>query len=175
MFLHKREKNVEAEHTLHVVPAGTFQPLHIEDGYHEHDFSLSANIMREFGEEFLGDQDLMTQKPSEVALQDRPGLCALSRMYEIGMLKIYYGGFGLDSLTLKPEVMTIAVCNKQDWVSFVRKWENVKNNEGKVFDAKFSLESIGQMRKNQNFLPAGRGCLALAQRHFEQLVAEGID
>ena len=93
-------------------------------------------------------------------------------MYDLGMLKIYYGGFGLDSLTLKPEIMTIAVCNKKDWISFIKKWKNITNTEGEVFQAEFSLESIDQISKDLNLLPAGRGCLSLAKKHYKQLVSE---
>jgi len=172
MFLHNRHENVEAEHTIHVIPSGTFQPLHERDGFHINDFSLSANILREFGEEFLSDNDLMTPKPYKVVLDERPGLRELKRMYDLGMLKIYYGGFGLDSLTLKPEIMTIAVCNKKDWISFIKKWKNITNTEGEVFQAEFSLESIDQISKDLNLLPAGRGCLSLAKKHYKQLVSE---
>ncbi|MCD4741971.1 MAG: hypothetical protein K8R67_05765 [Desulfobacteraceae bacterium] len=176
MFLQQRTENVEAENTTHVLPSGTFQPLHIEDSFHNRDFSFLSNIIREFGEEFFGDRDLMTQQAREVALKDRPGLRAFSRMVELDIVKIYFGGFGLDSLTLKPEIMTIAVCNKRDWDSFIEQKPTTINDEGTLFEVDFSLESIDRLLSGDALLlPAARGCLVLAKRHFKQLMIDTIE
>jgi hypothetical protein len=52
-YVHKRNavKLVEAINTIHVVPAGKFQPRH--KGYINEDFRLYNNLMREFGKELL--------------------------------------------------------------------------------------------------------------------------
>ena len=54
-YFHQRSKKLaEAMDTFHVVPSGTFQPDSFEDNFHERDFNLFRNIMREFAEELLG-------------------------------------------------------------------------------------------------------------------------
>ena len=116
----------------------------------------------------------MTPHPSALELKKRPGLRKFSRMVENKLFKIYFGGFGLDSLTLKPEIMTIAVCDRRDWDAFINNKQTNSNVEGEVFEVSFSLEAITQWREKKNLLPAARGCLLLAKRHFNQLMRDDL-
>jgi hypothetical protein len=57
-------KQAEGSGTLHVVPAGMFQPMNQDNAFSSIEFSIRRNILREFGEELLGKEELIQEHAS---------------------------------------------------------------------------------------------------------------
>lgn len=177
---HDRSKaNVaEAQGLKHVVPAGTFQPIHREDTYHEQDFSLYANILREFAEELLGDSDITHPVGHRENIYKRESIRPLHHLISIGRGAVYLAGFGIDALTAKPEFLTIMVLVKKDLDrlfsdNFI-KFANA-NKEGAVIQDMFTIEKLEKWRDDPMMLAAGSGCFHQAVTHFSQLSRHGMD
>ncbi|WP_193368499.1 hypothetical protein [Pelagibius marinus] len=175
MWLHSRENAsaiAEAVNTVHVVPAGTFQPVHVEDSFHEQDFSFFANVMREFGEELYGDEEVIDPYRVKHNIFERDSIRPYFRLCSRGLGKLFYAGMGLDCLTLKPEILTIMVFVRKDFedifgpVAF-----DAHNDEGVPFSVPFTKDMIHQRFSDPKTLPAGAGCLYQAYQHFDEIQA----
>ncbi len=173
MWLHSRDDPTtvaEAVKTRHVVPAGTFQPIHVDDSYHEQDFSLFANILREFGEELYGDEEIVHPVGIRHSIYERPSILKYFRLIERGFGKVFYAGFGLDCLTLKPELLTIMVFVRKDFEAFFGRMDFKEHNkEGKPFAVPFKKDKLQYYFSDRKTLPAGAGCLYIAHQHFDEL------
>ena len=166
-YIHQRSavKIAEAINTIHVVPAGTFQPRH--KAYMSEDFSLYNNLMREFGEELLG------QKEFEKMVQDRSNIFDIeilkkySFLIEKNLGKVYYLGMGLDCLTTKPEILTALVFDKEA-VDILLGGCNFEDNfEGEYQEVEFSEEALSMYIQDERILPAGAACLWLVRKNFK--------
>lgn len=171
-LMHHRKSNLaEAMNTLHVVPAGTFQPMCENDVYRSLEFNLRRNILREFGEELLNKETLILQESRlnpEAPFQKDEDLSHLKSIFESDGVDLMFMGLALDCVTLKPEIMTLLIING-DLIS--KKWENLKINwEAKKLEyVRFDRESLDGWLRKPNLLPAASGCLALALHHFDYI------
>ena len=179
-LMHNRRTTTvaEAKGLKHVVPAGTFQPIHRENSNHDLDFSLYANVLRELSEELLGDSDLTHPVGYKENLYDRPSVRPIHHLLNIDRAAIYFAGFGIDALTAKPEFLTIMVLVRQDLENlfpegFLRFAE--ANNEGRVFQEDFTIGKLEKWRDDPKTLAAGSGCLQVAINNFGHLVSYGSD
>ena len=166
-YLHERgEKLVESTNTISVVPAGTFQPRHRDDTYHSQDFNLYTNLMREFAEELLGEEEF---RESRARLTDIFEIDILKKMdffVKRGLIKVYYLGMGLDCLTTKPEILTALVLEREIFDTFIQR-EFVDCFEGKYFEIEFSPDQLRKFTRDKRIVPAGAACLWLIEKNFD--------
>jgi hypothetical protein len=174
MYLHMRNKKTTAEaiNVKHVVPAGTFQPIHMDDGNHEVDFSLYVNVLREFGEELAGDQELVHPRGVRENVLERPSLAPIHKLLRNGKGKMYFAGVTFDSLNLKPEILSILLLSRKDYEKLVGPINPIENYEGDPFAVKFDKKTLEKYAFDENMLSAGAGCLYMAYKNFDQLVKE---
>jgi hypothetical protein len=184
-FVHDRTGKVaEAAGTLHVVPAGTFQP----DGLTEHpsgrDFSLERTIWREFAEELLGQksvEELVLHGKDFLAEAPVRDLHALWTRPKPA-LRIFYLGCGLDPLTLKPELLCMMVVDAREIpVSTpagphlgIRDVDDLKhvfgaNWEGKHDSCALSEKELLRFVRGDRTLAAGAAAMQLAARHVDAI------
>lgn len=166
-YVHRRSnvKLAEAINTIHVVPAGTFQPRHI--GLRKEDFSFYCNIMREFGEELLGHDEFIRMVQDDSNIFDVNVLKQYDLLVKRSLGRAYYLGMGLDCLTAKPEILTALVFDKEAVDVFLRGCKFKDNFEGEHAAAEFSEEALGMYIKDNKMLPAGAACLYLVKKNFE--------
>lgn len=175
MYLHNRNKGTTAEaiNVKHVVPAGTFQPIHIDDGNHKSDFSLYTNMMREFGEELKGDRELFHPKGVLENVLERPSISGLDHLIrQVRRGKVYFGGVTFDCLTLKPEILTVMILYREDYEKFIGPINFQENYEGDPFAVKFNKDTLNQYTFDRDMLPAGAGCLYLAHENYDRLIKD---
>jgi len=177
-LIHKRaEETVEAIGAEHVVPAGTFQPLNQNDAFHKVEFSLRRNVMREFGEELLNNEnkkeelnrDLGAIDPDAPFSED-PELQRLKELFDMPAIRLFFLGIALDCVTTKPEILTVLLVNRENLKSI--RGKPISNWEGHHESVSFSKEQLREWMSHDVMLPAGAGCLALAHRHFDEITEE---
>lgn len=109
-LMHKRSGQfVVADRLYHVVPAGEFAPSDVGLAAVKADFDLWRNIMREYAEELLGMPDAQGQGGRRL---DYAGATPYREMNEAlanNALLVRTFGLGLDPVTFKPELLTVAV------------------------------------------------------------------
>jgi len=171
-LVHEREQRgeaqlAEAQNTLHVVPAGTFQP----DGYKgglERDFSMSRSIVRELAEELLGQKEVEEQTRMGRDFLNEPAVTPYRDALRDGGVKIFYLGTAFDPVTIKPEVMLVVVADAKALEvaccsQFERNWEG----EPVVFD--WTTEWLDEHASSPNTLPAGAACMQRVRHFFPQI------
>jgi len=169
-FLHKRGSGNaalgEAIGQIHVIPAGTFQPLcHFHDkDKNNFEFSFEHNVMREFGEEMVDKEVLIRSlayehSPEDVYLRD-DDLKKTKELFDQGYIEQHYLGCGLDLVSLKMEMMTLLIIHGDKYHSSRLPLKG-SCIEGELDDVpEFCEESLLATLKVQNLLPAGAGCIA---------------
>ena len=110
--LHERNpaKVALAQGVTHVTPAGEFQPRDLSSLASIVDLDLWNNMMREYAEEFLGVEEAQGQPIDErnsILLSNT--MSALDEARRRGQIITRFLGIGLDPLTWKPEILTIAI------------------------------------------------------------------
>jgi hypothetical protein len=174
-FLHERNADsvAVAGSTFHVIPAGVFQPSSIAPWDHENDFDLWRNIMREYGEEFLGlpEADGSSGEPIEYAHVEP--YRSLERARAMGQLRDFYFGTVLDPLTLAAEIITAVVIDDHVFDAVFSNMVSV-NSEGAVVGASdaagrhgipFEEATVRTLLTHPSLAPAAAACLHLAWLH----------
>lgn len=166
-YLHERsEKLAEGMNTIHVVPAGTFEPRHVHDAYHTQDFDLYTNLMREFAEELLGEEEFASSSVKLTDIFQMDILKKINFFVKKGLIKVYYLGIGLDCLSTKPEIFTALVLEREMVDTFL--WSEFKDCfEGKHFEVEFSKDELRRFIEDENIVPAGAACLWLVEKNFD--------
>ncbi|MBK3571427.1 hypothetical protein [Streptomyces sp. MBT62] len=113
-YLQRRTGVATARGTVHVVPAGEFQPSGGPPDGHTHggaDFDLRSTMIREYAEEFLGfpDSTNPTNRGAPINFQDERRYAEVERALRGGGAKCHYLGVGLYPLTWKPEILMVCV------------------------------------------------------------------
>jgi hypothetical protein len=170
MYLHSRsEKVAEGINTKHVVPAGTFQPIHHDDSYHERDFNFYVNIMREFGEEFYGDKDLVLPVNEKEDILKRKSIRKYHYLITQNRAKVFYLGIGLDCLTLKPEILTAIIFKLKDFDELFGGVNLKPNNEGIPYAVDLTRDNLKSYSKDITMLPAGAGCMYQTLQFYDDI------
>ncbi|GGN78511.1 hypothetical protein [Nocardia rhizosphaerihabitans] len=171
-LIHKRAASVVvAPGLFHVVPAGEFAPSDISLAAIERDFSLRRNIEREFAEELLGDIDAQGSGGKFLDYDNEPPYRELGAAVSAGELKYYALGLGLDPLTWKPELLTVAVFRHG---SFDRIFGGgiVGNFEGTVITgSQFDCNQVDNYLNSANTRLGTKACLQLAWKHRGTLLS----
>lgn len=181
-LLHKRGSGSrllgEAIGQTHVIPAGTFQPLCVDNSSDAKafEFSFEHNVMREFAEELLDKETLIRHwapecHPSDIYKRDND-LRKLKDLFDQGYVKQYFLGCGLDLVTLKLEIMSLVLV-RMDKYQAENLWIGGSKIEGKLDTwPEFSKESLKKTMAIGNLLPAGAGCIAQSYFLYEQIQDE---
>ena len=187
-LLHKRdETQLQAQNTTHVLPAGGHQPF--AKGASKPDTAIWRTVVREFLEELFDKEELYRQPETWEDFLVKRGVANLVRLFfrrSDPLAKIFLLGFGLDPVTLKPEVLVAITI---DWARLESSgpppklsfnWE-VKagkaqssrhqwvplSKENLLMQARGRVQSIGDAFLDT--LPAGAACMELAAVHFDEI------
>jgi hypothetical protein len=192
-YLHEREpKKVGlSAGTVHVVPAGEFQPVGDRQRALEDDFDLLHIITREYAEEFCGVAEARDREAPPIDYQNDPRYAPIYRALRSSGVLVRYLGIGLYPLTWKPEVLIVCIFDDKTFDRLFRNLEALDNAEGPLHlppppaiprsrlknlrkdrsygGWDFTEENVRHWRDNSQTLPAGRACLGLAWRHRSEL------
>lgn len=177
-ILHERnpERVALAQGVIHVTPAGEFQPKDMSSRASVADLNIWNNITREYAEEFLGIEHAQGQ-PIDIREDDRfrQASALLRDAYATGEVVVRFLGVGLDPLTWKPEILTVAIFSA---TAFDRIFADIvyENDEGRLVFAddraragiSFTEENV-EYRIGSRMLTAGQACLRLAWLHRVEL------
>ncbi|MGN2638673.1 hypothetical protein ACTD5D_21370 [Nocardia takedensis] len=162
-LIHKRADTVAVASGLyHVVPAGEFTPSDLSLEAVKRDFSLERNIAREFSEELLGNSDAQGQGGKHIDYETESPYRELDESVRSGDLNYYALGMGLDPLTWKPELLTVAIFRGS---SFERIFGGrmTGNFEGTIVEGvRFEEEHIAAYLQSSNIRLGARSCLLLS-------------
>ncbi len=189
-LLHKRdETQLQAQNSVHVLPAGGHQGY--SKGAAREDTAIWRTVVREFFEELFDKESLYNQSESLEDVLLNPDIETLTRIFFHGEdpgARIYLHGFGLDPITLKPEVIVTIVV---DWKIVQKKfpklqlkynWEVARKDSSRHQWVKLSKEnlirqaggyaqSLGDV--DLSTLPAGAACMLFAAEHLDQIMGNG--
>lgn len=170
-YFHKRQSKELAEgmNTFHVVPAGTFQPDSFNDNFHDRNFNLLRNILRELAEELLGKDELSDIIKDEKNFMEESPILEYVSLFKDSNAKFFFLGLGLDPLTTKPEILTCIVIDGSKVGSEIN-LDFKDNFEGEHFIVPFTKEDIRKYLQDENTLPAGAACLAIIEKQYEYFV-----
>lgn len=164
--------------TLHVMPAGVFQPSSILPGAQVDDFDLWRNVMREYSEEFLGNHE-HGGDGAPVDYTETP-FSTMDAAQANGRFRVYYLGLAMDALTLYGEVLTVAVIEPDAYDDLFSGMVDT-NDEGSVVTIggtnarttaiPFDHLTVPRLLEHEALAPAAAGCLSIAWEHRESLLA----
>jgi transcriptional regulator with XRE-family HTH domain len=180
IFLHERNADsvAVAGSTVHVMPAGVFQPSSVSPWDHSADFDLWRKIMREYAEEFLGvpEADGSSGEPIDYARTEP--YRSLERAREKQQLRVYFFGIVLDPLTLAAEIITAVVLDHQVFDTVFANMVQA-NSEGTVVapggntpraGIRFNQATVQGLLARPSLAPAAAACLELAWLHRHALL-----
>ncbi|GLY99885.1 hypothetical protein [Actinoplanes sp. NBRC 103695] len=176
IFLHERSGIALAIATdlYQVIPAGAFQPAsRMPQGYLEDDLNLWRNVMREFAEELLGEDEYSGAKSGRPIDYDQGLFGRLEQGIQDDKLSVYCFGFGLDPLTLTADWLTVAVFDEE---FFSTAFPDVveENSEGGVIkNIPFTQSTVERL--GHTLAPSGAACLALAWENRELLLGSALN
>ncbi|MFF1380965.1 hypothetical protein [Streptomyces sp. NPDC058308] len=111
-YLHRRTSVATARGTVHVVPAGEFQPSGGPHSGHTtggDDLDLRSTIIREYAEELLGAPDVNDPRTHGTPVDFTAQHADVESALRGGGARCHYLGCGLYPLTWKPEILTVCV------------------------------------------------------------------
>lgn len=193
-FTHlRRRKVMEGQNTVHVVPAGTHQPLGESTPA---DRSIWMTAFRELCEEVFGVREAIRRDALEVDFMDLPEVRRIEAALLSGAAddpepaaRFYLLGVGLDPVTTKPEILVAIVI---DWRKAARRWRHGDipfghkfNEEGKASPRPLSREELriwalappqklDDTDQMVSTLPAGAACMLLAAREPAYGILTGL-
>jgi len=176
LILNKRSPKMgETPDLLHIIPAGTFQPNAPDDRFHEHEFSFTENIIREFVEELLEDHLIRQQHAPNVYnvndMYGEKGKAFRKEIIKSQNCELVYLGLVIDPINLKPEIHTVLMLHECHLLracgpELVTSWET---HVGTLEFREFSPASLRELLEKTSLVPTGRANLWLALYHFNEL------
>ena len=178
--LHRREAAsvALAGATLHVMPAGVFQPSSTMPWDQANDFDLWRNMMREYAEEFLGDPEADGESGDPIDYAETEPYRSLERARAEGRIRPWCFGVGLDPLTLAGEILAITVADADVYDEVFATMVD-RNAEGAVAGADqqrpqdgiaFTGENITRLLSNEPLAPAAAALLHLAWEYRDLIL-----
>ena len=158
MVLMERKGSVATAHgVFHVMPAGEHQPPATPRPLStDPDLDLWRTIVREYGEEFLGAEEI---RDPAMWLDDEP-YRSIVRARADEKVKPWYLGVGLDPLTFKAEILIACVWQEDTYEQIFGRL--VPTPEGRSFEIAFDGQQVEFYTRLERTLPAGVACLLLA-------------
>lgn len=161
--------------TVHVIPAGEFQPTSDALPDWEKHCTLWQTILRETAEEILNhpEAESHAKQMEELALLEP--ISSMLRLIRSGKWKTYFMGIGLDPLTLKPEILVVSVIDAQAFRSAFTEYlpegrlpredsEGDIHRAGSGWGSPLTAKNLRTYRDDPNALPAASGCIELFLR-----------
>lgn len=175
-LLHQRDPRsvTIAGGMLQVIPSGIFQPSSILPAAQEVDFDLWRNVMREYSEELLGnDEHDGDGHPVDYGVEP---FASLDAARADGRVKVWCLGVALDALSLVGEILTVAVWDPATFDALAGDFVE-RNDEGRVVGRRlpFTAEGVAGVAGSGRLAPAGAGCVELAWQHRAEILgAQGL-
>lgn len=182
-YLHRRDAAhvASALNVTGIVPAGEFQPSDESRYAIDTDFNLWRSIVREYVEEFLGQDDARKRLGAPIDYLHQPPYSRLHAVYQRGKVTAQYLGIGLDPVTWKPTILTVCIFDADVFDKLFR--EMVRDNGEGVLELPararvrggafqgwpFEQMTVRAYADDPAVLPAARAGLMLAWRFREQL------
>jgi hypothetical protein len=161
------------QNTIHVTPAGEFQPSGLSRKAIGSEFNLWKTILRGYAEEFLPGKEAKRSGGRDPLYAEHP-YNLLNEARSESHLFVWYLGLGLDPLTWKPEILVACVI---DAPTFDRIFGNMpdENRKGELligdgFGLPFSQGEVDGYLHSGRMLAAGAACLQLAWQHRATLL-----
>jgi hypothetical protein len=178
-FMHRRNgPNVVNESDLiHVVPAGEFTPSDIGYEAIAADFSIWRNIMREYAEEFLGNEEAYGRGGQPIDYDNAFPYAELSAALRDEGIHVNVLGVAIDALCLKPELLTVCVLDAAIFDHIFKNMVSV-DNEGVLLVGSsrhgipFTGSNVDLYADNADTSSAGAACLKLAWQYRRELGLE---
>lgn len=171
-LMHRRDPRAVAAAggMLQVIPSGIFQPSSLLPAAREADFSIWRNIQRELAEELLGMPEADGHGRPVDYTSGPYGL--LDEARADGAVRVSCLGVALDALTLVGEVLTVLVVDADVFDRLAYDFVD-RNDEGQVVAERFEFtaEGVRGLLDSGRVAPAGAGCLELAWRWRDLLLA----
>ncbi len=188
-LLHRRdETQSQAQNTVHVVPAGGHQALSAGSSEVE-DTAIWRTMFREFVEELFNKEKVSRQATTWIQFNKHPEILEMRRIFlnpDQKALKCHLLGFGLDPVTLKPEVLLVVDVHwssavalkpglqlKFNWELETARKKETRHTLVKLSEDRLLRHAEGMVLKiGDRFLPtlpAGAACLLLAAENYESL------
>jgi hypothetical protein len=149
-----------------------FQPSSIVPAAQREDFDLWRNIMREYAEEFLG-EDEHEGDGAPVSYANTEPFRTLDAGRASGRVRVHLLGVALDPLTLAIELLTVAVF-EPDLYDHVFADMVQRNDEGSVASTTVPFEehTVRRLldRSSYALAAAAGGCLSLAWTHRKAIL-----
>ncbi|MGH3692402.1 MAG: helix-turn-helix transcriptional regulator [Pseudonocardiaceae bacterium] len=162
-----------------VIPAGEFQPASISPNSTLADLNLWRNVVREYGEELLGQLEHDGSSGKPLTYECWPFYHAMQRAREAGHLRAHVLGVVLHALSLNPSILTAVIIDDivfddlfRDLVAANGEGRVVKSlsNDQSVYGLPFTEATVRQFLDHERIGGTSAACLALAWQHRESLV-----
>jgi len=161
--------------TVHVIPAGEFQPTSDARPDWEKHCTLWQTILRETAEELLNHPEAESHSKQMEELAILEPIVSMLRMIRNGQWKAYFLGIGLDPLTLKPEILVVSVINLREFRSSFSAYlpdgrlpredsEGDIHRTGGGWGSPLTAKNLRIYRDDPDALPAASGCIELFLR-----------
>jgi hypothetical protein len=171
--------------TVHVIPAGEFQPTSDAPPDWFLHCTLWQTILRETAEELLNHPEAESHSMQMEELAKTEPVASMLKMIRNGKWKTYFLGLGLDPLTLKPEILVSSVIDLHDFrvafKDYLPKGELPReDSEGDIhrtgsgWGACLSLKNLCIYRDDPNALPAASGCIELFVRSAPTILGHAL-
>ncbi|GGM27483.1 hypothetical protein GCM10011608_10310 [Micromonospora sonchi] len=171
-LMHRRDPRAVAAAggMLQVIPSGIFQPSSLLPAARAADFDLWRNIQRELAEELLGMPEADGHGQPVDYTSGPFGVLDAARAD--GTARVWCLGVALDALTLVGEVLTVLVVDADVFDALAYDFVD-RNDEGQVVAERFpfTAEGVRGLLDSGAVAPAGAGCLELAWRWRDGLLA----
>ncbi|MGH8348792.1 MAG: hypothetical protein ACRES5_19815, partial [Pseudomonas sp.] len=160
-------------------PAGEFQPASISPNSTLADLNLWRNVVREYGEELLGQLEHDGSSGKPLTYECWPFYHAMQRAREAGHLRAHVLGVVLHALSLNPSILTAVIIDDivfddlfRDLVAANGEGRVVKSlsNDQSVYGLPFTEATVRQFLDHERIGGTSAACLALAWQHRESLV-----
>jgi len=171
-FLHQRESNLIASDSqlIGAVPAGEFTPSDRTQDSLRSDFSLWRNIMREYAEEFLDEEEARGKGGTWIDYDRSSPYVELTKARSRSRLRVWFMGIGLDPLTWKPELLTVSVINAREFDIIFSNMVS-ENSEGLLLQGHakiglpFEMGTVARYLSAPDVAPSAKSLLQLAWTH----------
>ncbi|HEY7644137.1 MAG TPA: hypothetical protein VH858_03805 [Hyphomicrobiales bacterium] len=190
-LIHKRdETQLQAQNTVHVVPAGGHQGF--ARGAQPEDTAIWRTMLREFAEELFNKEQISRQHETWADFLKYKDVKKIKDVFfgsATSAARAYLHGFGLDPITLKPEILITIII---DWRIAEKQWRGVqlkfnwelqtqhKNKTREQWERLSRQNLLRQARggvqtidgNDDTFLgtlPAGAACMIQTARHYDHL------
>lgn len=156
--------------TVHLLPAGIFQPSSVLPAAIERDFNLWRTIQREYAEELLG-RDEYDGSGAPIDYEHLHPFAAMDHALTQGRLRVWCLGLTLDALTLAGDILTVAVFEPELYDELFSE-AVASNSEGSVSAraVPFERHTLDQLRDSGRLSPGAGAALELAWLHRRVLL-----